>query len=511
MKFSTVATLAALAASASAAKDSRTFAVLRFTNKQLTKGRMDPIVSPGKASPHVHTIMGGSGFSWSATGEDLVNSECSNTRIKGDNSAYWFPSLYFKDPNNGSFEAVEVFYVNAYYFFEPTNDDIKAFPVGLQMISGDTTRRTPPEGGATTNLDPSQGEVQPIKFTCPRSNFDPPSWPADSDGTEAGIGDPNNKGEGVGFPDANCDGYASPLRADVHFPSCYNPEAGLTDQENNMAFPTNNNGKSDCPEGWIHVPHLFLEVYWNTPEFVDRWEPLSGHQPFVLSNGDATGYGSHADFMAGWDEELLQHIIDTCDAGSSGMDNCPGLFYGTNEEDCTIPSQIDEQVDGVLDALPGSNVLRGWSYGLDGAPEVPETQPPVSEEPEEEEEQPPVSEEPEEEEEEEQDEEPAQPSLPASDAPVTEVVENPVVPTTTVPTATSAPVAEAPVETPDVEEPVSTSALPPRPTRSCSTRVHTVWETVTVTGEAPVATEAADPYAKAKREHIRRHHQHHHL
>jgi elongation factor P hydroxylase len=112
MKASAIALLAALV---SASKDSRTFAVLRFTNKQLTKGRMDPIASPGKPSAHVHTIMGGSGFSWSATGEDLVNSACSNARINGDNSAYWFPSLYFKNPTNHSFEAVEVFYVNAYY------------------------------------------------------------------------------------------------------------------------------------------------------------------------------------------------------------------------------------------------------------------------------------------------------------------------------------------------------------------------------------------------------------
>jgi hypothetical protein len=136
--------------------------------------------------------------------------------------------------------------------------------------------------------------------------------------------------------------------------------AGLSDRENNMAFPIRENGKHDCPEGWVHVPHLFLEVYWNTPEFLDRWRPLTGHQPFVLSNGDATGYSLHADFMSGWDEGLLQHIIDTCDAGSDGMDNCPGLFYGTNEAECTIPSQVDEQVDGVLRLLPGSNIIQGW-------------------------------------------------------------------------------------------------------------------------------------------------------
>jgi hypothetical protein len=505
MKFSTTAFLTALAASTtSAAKDERTFAVLRFNGKELTKGRMDPIVNPGGPSKHVHTIMGGSGFSWDATGDDLMNSECSNAKVKGDNSNYWFPSLYFHDQKNDTFEPVEVFYVNAYYFFEATNDDIKAFPVGLQMVSGDALKRTPPQTGGRTNLDPSEGEVNPVKFTCPRANFDPPSWPSGSDGLLAGIQDPNNKGEGVGFPECDCDGYASPLRADIHFPSCYNPEAGLTAHSDNMAFPSNNNGKNDCPEGWIHVPHLFLEVYWNTPKFNDRWDQFSGSQPFVLSNGDATGYGSHADFMSGWDEELLQHIIDTCDAGTSGMDTCPGLFYGLNEGECTIPSQVDEQIDGVLDALPGSNPLQGWAFGLDGS--VPPSSTPsgtpsgtpsssasasassagsssrassaaassASTQ---------------------SSEESAPTSLPASGDAPTNVVENPTVPTSTV-------AAQEPID-------LTASSRRPTKTKTCSPRTKTVYETVTVTDESLTPTAAADPYAKAKRDHIRRHHHHH--
>ncbi|KAK8933100.1 WSC domain-containing protein 1 [Metarhizium anisopliae] len=366
MKLHTIAATAALVGTGFSAKNERTFAVLRFTNKQLTKGRMDPIVSPGQVSTHVHSIFGGSNFGLGSTGKDLMDSKCTTAMIKGDNSNYWVPSLYFKDPKTGKLEDVELFYANAYYFFEPTNDDIKAFPVGLSIMSGDQTIRTPPKDGATSNLDPSKGTVNPIKWTCPRSNFDTPSWPAGSNGLAAGIQDPNNKGEGVGFPDVNCDGYASPLRADVHFPSCYNPAAGLTNYKENMAFPTDDGkGKQDCPKGWIHVPHLFLEVYWNTPLFKDRWEQGKGQQPFVLSNGDATGYSNHADFMAAWDEKLLQHIIDTCNAGSQGMDKCPGL-NGLNKDDCTIKSQVDETVDGVLDALPGDNPITGWSYGGNG-------------------------------------------------------------------------------------------------------------------------------------------------
>lgn len=371
MKLAAAAALAALAGTA-LAKDERTFSVLRFNGKQLTKGRVDPLVDPGRPAPHVHTVLGGSNFGINSTGQDLLESKCTTAMVKGDNSNYWFPSLFYKDHESGKLEEVQVFYVNVYYFFEATNDIIKPFPVGLGIVSGDVNARTPPASGPITNVDPSKGPINAVKWTCPRTSYDPPSWPADSDGTTAGIGDPINKGEGVGFPHVNCDGYASPLRGDVHFPSCYDPSKGLTDYKNNMQFASDSgNGKVDCPKGWIHVPHLFMEIYWNTPLFKDSWQQGKGTQPFVLSNGDATGYSLHADFMAGWNEELLQHIIDTCNTGTAGMDKCPGLdaFGGVNTETCTIDNPVPEAVSGILSALPGGRTISGWSYGNAGAQE----------------------------------------------------------------------------------------------------------------------------------------------
>ncbi|TQV90103.1 WSC domain-containing protein [Cordyceps javanica] len=363
MKFTSLAAVVSLLSAAAAVHENRTFAVLRFTSKPLTIGRADPIISPGKVSTHVHHILGGSNFGLSSTGEDLMKSKCSTAKVKGDNSNYWFPSLYFKDPKSDNLESVELYYANVYYFFEPTNDEIKAFPTGLQMVIGDPTVRTPPVTGAESKLDPSKGPVNPIKWTCPRADENQRSWPVNSDGLMAGMQDPHNNGEGVGFPDVTCDRENSPLRADIHFPSCYNPKAGITDYKNNMAWPQDNHGKADCPEGYIHLPHLFYEVYWNTPAFAGRWEEGRGKQPFVLANGDATGYSLHADFMSGWDEALLQHIIDTCDVGTSGMKNCEGLFYGQNKDECTIESPVSEKVTGILSSLPGNNPLSGWSYG----------------------------------------------------------------------------------------------------------------------------------------------------
>merc|ERR1711977_237781 len=277
MQFSKTALLALCASSASAySATKRTFAVNHFYGKgPLVVGRMDPIVNPGVASGHVHAVQGGNAFALSMTDDQALKSTCTSSRVKDDKSNYWTPALYFQDPQTGKLEA---------------------FPEGLRIFTGNPSLRTPPATGGEQITDHSDGTIQPIQWTCPRSNDNSPLYPADSNGRSGvGMQDPGNGGSGTGFPDKNCDGYASPLRADIHLPSCYNPAKGVQNYKENM----------------------YYEVYWNTPKFQDRWTPGQGKQPFVLANGDPTGYSLHADFINGWEPETLQQIIDNCDAGSA--------------------------------------------------------------------------------------------------------------------------------------------------------------------------------------------------
>ncbi|KAF8531664.1 hypothetical protein JB92DRAFT_2675225, partial [Gautieria morchelliformis] len=368
------------------AKDTRTFAVNHFYgNGPLVEGRMDPLVSPGAASGHVHTIQGGSNFALTLGDTTLLQSTCTSSLVKDDKSDYWTPKLYFQDPTNYSFISVPMFYMNVYYFFEATDDVIKAFEPGHRMLIGDPTLRTPPATGGVSITDTNAGTPQPVQWTCPRSNTDVPTYPPNSDGLHGvGIGDPNNKAAGVGFPDQNCDGFASPLRADIHFPSCYHPAAGLDNYKQNMQFPSSKGttgGKQNCPPGWVHTPHIFYEVYWNTPLFKDLWTPGQGKQPFVLANGDPTGYSLHADFISGWNPATLQQIIDNCNAGDAGMDKCPGLMGGLNDPStsCNIKSAIPEVIGDVLDKLPGNNPVTGW--GVTAAPPAAPSGPAASSSP----------------------------------------------------------------------------------------------------------------------------------
>lgn len=345
------------------------------------------------------------------------------------------------------------------------------------------------------NLDPKAGDINNVFWTCTRNSKEPPSWPADSDGSTCGMPSGPDDHQGVGFPLQKCDGMASPLRADVHFPSCYNPDAGLTSHKDNMAFPSPaGNGRMNCPEGHIHVPRLLFEIYWDTQQFDDRWTADGKTQPFVLSNGDVTGYSLHADFLAAWDEDLLQKIIDTCDVQHNDMDTCPGIEDQANTETCSCKGPVTNFLtaitDGPLKELPGDNPLSGFQYGAapassnhdsydDSDAESPETDAPADDE---------------------ASAAPADPAPEESAAPSYGEAPADPAPQQAYDEASAAPTSEEAYD----EAPVTSF---PEPTAEpvCKTKTKTVVETITVYDDA-VETAAA----QAKR-HLRRHAHHHRI
>jgi Domain of unknown function (DUF1996) len=67
--------------------------------------RADPIINPGVASPHLHTIMGGSGFGFNMDYAQTQASQCSSCTVQKDLSNYWVPNLWYQH-QNGSFTSV---------------------------------------------------------------------------------------------------------------------------------------------------------------------------------------------------------------------------------------------------------------------------------------------------------------------------------------------------------------------------------------------------------------------
>lgn len=324
--------------------------------------RIDPLVSPGTISEHIHAIHGSSGFSEKASYQELMNGKCTSCEVAEDKSAYWHPALYFQDATTGKFSLVpQVGGMLAYYLLHPNpgNTTLSSFPAGFQMIAGDTNQRN---------------------FTYPVPDIEKSLWNQPPYNTQAFL-----RQAALGF---NCLNYNAPpegalyrhflpdksflddncpqgVRFELMFPSCWNGQREIpTNKMDHMAYPSQVM-TGECPEGFPErLPSLFYEVIWDTYAF-------RGQQGrFVIANGDPTGYGFHGDFIMGWDEELLTKAVNTCTNLSGLVTDCP-LFtiqdpaVAASCSLASIPTVAFDEGKKVknLDHLPGNlEIQAGPAY-----------------------------------------------------------------------------------------------------------------------------------------------------
>jgi hypothetical protein len=82
-----------------AATPARAFWIL--DHGQLTLDRLDPIISPGAVSSHVHVAVGARAFGPIATNVSAQAAGCTTSPVQADKSMYWVPQLYHQNLNNG--------------------------------------------------------------------------------------------------------------------------------------------------------------------------------------------------------------------------------------------------------------------------------------------------------------------------------------------------------------------------------------------------------------------------
>jgi hypothetical protein len=261
---------------------------------------------------------------------DTQKAVCSSCTVTKDFSNYWVPHLYYK-AQNGSFIDVKpnggatIYYLQRSDPKDPEfSNGLLAFPEGLRMLAGNPYLRS------YTDVQ----EQQAVSYVC------------------LGVSGP----ETHEFPNQNC---PSGLRSQIFFPSCWDGvNLDSPDHKSHMAYPSRYNSGECPPSHPKRFISLFYEVIWNTPDFADIW--YDGHQPFVWSTGDTTGYGYHGDFVNGWDVPTLQKAVNECNADSGRVEDCHVFDFFTDNfaQGCKIPASIDEQVHGVLDALPGCNPIQ---------------------------------------------------------------------------------------------------------------------------------------------------------
>jgi hypothetical protein len=104
------------------------------------------------------------------------------------------------------------------------------------------------------------------------------------------------------------------------------------------------------------MPQLAYETMWNTTAFASMW-PTDGSQPFVWSYSDSKGYGTHADYVFGWQGDSLQRVMNnSCMFHGCGSPGYQGVLKTQTVEEmnaCAVQSTVEEDVEGWLEHLPG--------------------------------------------------------------------------------------------------------------------------------------------------------------
>jgi hypothetical protein len=243
------------------------------------------------------------------------------------------------------------------------NQNYTIFPKGFRMIAGNSLKRTwngpwpVPDQSNWGPADTTQGALaeKSLGFNC--LNYQAPA--------EASFEYPYLRDKA--FIDAHC---ADGIRAEVLFPSCWDGQnLDSPDHKTHVAYP-NLIQDGACPETHsVYLPILFYETIWNTQQFVG----VPGQ--FVFANGDPTGFGYHGDFIAAWNDGVLQQIYD--DPSCTDHDLNHRKSTGIQEECDAIASSIqsqevaamcklevpeilrDEKISGLLPILPGGVQVLG--------------------------------------------------------------------------------------------------------------------------------------------------------
>ncbi|KAF2256930.1 hypothetical protein BU26DRAFT_32151 [Trematosphaeria pertusa] len=327
--------------------------MLRFGCAQVVIDRLDPLVNPGVIpSPHVHQIVGGNGFNATMTTSDVSKTAtCTTCAFSKDFSNYWTANLYFK-ARNGTYKRVKqlgaarqfnddfstaidggvlVYYVSA----QPGK--VTAFKPGFRMLVGDPTSR--------------KVDANMKRQNCYRC-YTGPNFGGD---TSAPCMDANIDTQSL--PPQPCKGG---IRSNILFPTCWDGKnLDSPDHKAHVAYPTSGPANflslgGNCPSTHpVRIPQLMYEVVWDTTPFNDKSQwPADGSQPFYFSYGDNTGYGQHADYVFGWQDDELQKGMDATNCMGAKCKDMKNQAIAPAKQ-CQVKTAVKEDHDGWLSELPG--------------------------------------------------------------------------------------------------------------------------------------------------------------
>ncbi|EOO01129.1 hypothetical protein UCRPA7_3317 [Phaeoacremonium minimum UCRPA7] len=220
-----------------------------------------------------------------------------------------------------------VYYMSDALFDTAQKSTVTAFKPGFRMLVGNNNAR---------DRDDSRKWRQ-LSYTCMENQA-------------------SRTPESTEFPQGPC---KLGIMANHRFPTCWDGKnLDSPSHQDHVAYPETGTFESGgpCPASHpVKIPQLMLETVWDTSAFNNKNEwPTDGSQPFVWSSGDKSGFSSHADYLFGWKGDSLQKAMDAHSYVSAPMLKTQGI---ADQNKCTVPSMVHEDLDGWLSKLPGDNMV----------------------------------------------------------------------------------------------------------------------------------------------------------
>ena len=192
-----------------------------------------------------------------STYDSLQKSNCTSCKIGADKSAYWTPLLYYEH-FDGPFEEVPDQGMTVYYEGRGDNRaNIKPFPPGFRMLSGDALARS--YNTSATLYQSTRPIADRVSFACLAAK---PSR------------------ESPQMNETDCD---NGLRAQIQFQSCWDGINLYKKDNSNVAYMLGLDNGVCPPTHPIQLIHIFYEVLYS----VNNIKQDGGR--FVFAQGDPTG------------------------------------------------------------------------------------------------------------------------------------------------------------------------------------------------------------------------------
>lgn len=227
------------------------------------QAHVDPIVTPGKRSHHLHDLFGNTSITSESTYGSMLSGETDCT-ASGDTAGYWSPALIAPDGTIVRPERAIFYYRNR----PPGHGATTPFPRDIRMIAGG-------EDAFPNAYWTCDGEKDMARATRKRH-----------------------------IPDCGAGGR---VKLHVFFPSCWDGERlDSPDHRSHVAYGLGEDGQPDgtnpirCPPSHpVKVPQLDYRVLY----------PVAGGNGYRLADGQSL---PHADFWNTWQQGQLEAWVQRC-------------------------------------------------------------------------------------------------------------------------------------------------------------------------------------------------------